>query len=116
MSPNRPLRERVIKVRVFDDQYLFLKAKAQAAGVTVSELLRDRGDQIVVVNRSDWRRRTYQLAAIGNNLNQLARWANGHPAGDAHQLMLALLRVERAVRSGYGLDSGTQPPDENPSP
>lgn len=110
----RPNRERIIKFRVFDDQYLFLKAKAKAAGMTVSELLRDHGDQLTVVNRTDWRQRTFQLAKIGTNLNQLAHWANSHKgAVEAHQVVLALLRLERAMRSEYGLD---QEAADEPSP
>jgi nitrogen-specific signal transduction histidine kinase len=105
MPSSRPRRERVIKVRVFDDQYLFLKAKAKAAGMTVSELLRDHGDQLTVVNRTDWRQRTFQLSKIGTNLNQLAHWANTHKSAiEAHQVVLALLRLERAMRAEYGLD------------
>lgn len=95
----------VIKVRVTHNQYLFLKAKAGAAGMTVSELLRDHGDKVAVVNRTDWRMRTYQLAKIGTNLNQIAHWANAHKsAAEAHQVVLALLRLERVIRSDFGLD------------
>lgn len=102
---SRPRREQVIKVRVFDDQYLFLKAKAKAAGMSVSELLRDHGDKVAVVNRTDWRMRTYQLAKIGTNLNQLAHWANAHKSvAEAHDVVVALLRLERTIRSEYGLD------------
>lgn len=104
---SRPNRERVIKIRVYDDQYLFLRAKAKAAGMTVSEMLRDHGDQIAVVNRTDWRLRTYQLGKIGTNLNQLVHWANAYKsAAEAHQVVLALLRLERVIRSEFGLDLG----------
>lgn len=105
MSHDRPNRERILKIRVYDDQYLFLKAKAKAAGMTLTEMLRDHGDQLTVVNRTDWRQRTFQLAKIGTNLNQLAHWANTHKSAiEAHQVVLALLRLERAMRSEYGLD------------
>lgn len=113
MPSNRPRREQVIKVRVFDNQYLFLKAKAQAAGMTVSELLRDHGDKVAVVNRTDWRLRTYQLGKIGTNLNQLVHWANTHKsAAEAHDVVIALLRLERLIRDEYGLDQehGEPPP------
>lgn len=95
----------VIKVRVTRDQYLHLRAKAQAAGMSMAELLRDHGDQLAVVNRTDWRLRTYQLGRIGTNLNQLAHWANTHKsAAEARQVVVALLRLERALRGEYGLD------------
>lgn len=112
MPSNRPHRERIIKIRVFDDQYLFLRAKAKAAGMTVTEMLRDHGDQIAVVNRTDWRLRTYQLAAIGNCINQIARWANTHKgAADAHHVVVSLLRLERVIRAEYGLDASHPDPD-----
>lgn len=105
MAGDRPCREQTIKVRVFDDQYLFLKAKAKAAGMTISELLRDHGDKVAVVNRTDWHLRTYQLGKIGTNLNQIAHWANAHKStADAHQVVIALLRLERLIRDEYGLD------------
>lgn len=104
---SRPRREHTIKVRVFDDQYLLLKAKAAAVGISVSELLRDHGDRLAVVNRTDWRERTYQLGRIGTNLNQLVHWANTHKsAAEAHHVIIALLRLERALRGEYGLDQG----------
>ncbi|WP_096703303.1 MobC family plasmid mobilization relaxosome protein [Magnetospirillum sp. 15-1] len=101
----------VIKVRVTHDQYLELRAKAQAAGMSMAELLRDHGDQLAVVNRADWRLRTYQLGRIGVNLNQLVHWANIHKsAAEARQVIVALLRLERALRSEYGLDQGEPSP------
>lgn len=53
-----------------------------------SEFLRALLSKSIVINRSDWRRRTYQLAKIGTNLNQLAHWANTHKeAAEAHPFL-----------------------------
>ena len=58
------------------------RAKAAAAGVPLSALLRQ-----AMARTRTWtaraaaveRERTRQIARIGNNLNQIARWASGVP-------------------------------------
>ncbi len=112
---NRPRRQHVMKIRLSTDEREGLSRKAHAAGVTIAELLRDHGDKVAVVNRLDWRLRTYQLGKIGVNLNQLARWANTYKSStDALQVTIALLRLERAIRDEYGLDNDHEPDAEVP--
>ncbi|MDE0527716.1 MAG: plasmid mobilization relaxosome protein MobC [Truepera sp.] len=42
--------------------------------------------------------RTRQIARIGNNLNQIARWANTHKAAvEAVEVVAHLVAIERAV-------------------
>ena len=42
--------------------------------------------------------RTQQLARIGNNLNQIARWANTHKgAAEAVEVLARLVAIERAL-------------------
>lgn len=101
------MARRQINIRLSDDHYLELRAKAQAAGMSMSELLRDHAEKIAVVNRTDWRLRTYQLGRIGTNLNQIAHWANTYKTTtEAHHVVVALLRLERLIRDEYGLDQG----------
>lgn len=117
MSQNRERRPFTVKVRLSIEERAELHRKANAAGMTLAELLRDHADQMAVVNRSDWRRRTFQLVRIGNNTNQIARWANAHKsAADAHQVVLALLRLERAIRAEYGLDHADAFAEKEPAP
>lgn len=114
MSRNRQCRQHVFKVRLFDSELASLREKAAEAGMDASEFLRAQLSKAVVINRADWRRRTFQLAKIGTNLNQVAHWANSHKsAADAHQVVLALLRIERSIRAEYGLlqGSGAEVPD-----
>ena len=57
------------------------QAKAAAAGVPLSQLVRRALDRVRTwtARRADLEReRTRELARIGSNLNQLARWANTH--------------------------------------
>ena len=111
----RPRRPHVVKIRLHANEYDRLKAKAAEASMTVAELLRDRGDQIRIVNRTDWRLRTFQLSRIGSNVNQLARWANRHKSAiDAHKVVIALLRLETAIRAAFCVDQ--RPEAEGPSP
>jgi len=45
-----------------------------------------------------------QIAAIGNNANQIARWANSNPNADSVELLAALHDIESAlidIRNAY---------------
>ena len=76
-------------------------AKAAAAGVPLSDLLRQ-----AMARTRTWtapagaveRERTVQVARIGNNLNQLARWANTYAErGEAVEVIAHLVAIERAI-------------------
>ena len=46
------------------------------------------------------RERTRQIARIGNNLNQIARWANTHAeAFDAVEMIAHLVDIARTLRT-----------------
>ena len=77
------------------------RAKAAAVGVPLSDLLRQamaRTRTWTAANAAIERERTRQVARVGNNLNQLARWANTH-ASDAEAVEVAarLVSVERSL-------------------
>ena len=56
------------------------RAKAAAAGVPLSALLRQAMARTWTARAAAVEReRTRQIARIGNNLNQIARWASGVP-------------------------------------
>ena len=76
-------------------------AKAEAAGVPLSDLLRQ-----AMARTRTWtapavaveRERTVQVARIGNNLNQLARWANTYAErAEAVEVIAHLVAIERAI-------------------
>ena len=76
-------------------------AKAAAAGVSPSDLLRQ-----AMARTRTWtaaaseieRERTRQVARIGNNLNQIARWANTQAKPiDAVEIIVYLIAIEREV-------------------
>ena len=73
-----PRRPAIAHARVSAAELAAWQAKAAAAGVSLSELLRQ-----AMARRQTWtapareveRERTRQIARIGSNLNQIARWA-----------------------------------------
>lgn len=107
-SPRRTL----VQARVSAKELAAWRSKAASAGVSSSALLRQAMARAVVwvpsadeaergrLRREAERARTREVARIGNNLNQLARWANRHKASAAAERVLArLLDVERALRA-----------------
>ena len=92
-----------IHLRVSPAERAAWKAKAAAAGLPLSALVRQamaRTQTWTAPARAVERERTRQIARIGNNVNQLARWANTHASPiEAVRLMDRLRAVERALRA-----------------
>ena len=91
-----------IKVRVTPEEKLEWEAKAHAAGLPMSELIRQSLQKVRVWNvkdRSMERSRTAQIARIGNNLNQLARWANTYKSAlDTIQIITYLKEIKDQLK------------------
>ncbi len=92
-----------LHLRVSPAEVAVWRAKAEAAGVPLSDLLRQ-----AMARTRTWtaaaaeveRERTRQVARIGNNLNQVARWANTHASGfEAVDVIVHLVDIARAVRT-----------------
>ena len=92
-----------VHLRVSPTERAAWKAKAAAAGLPLSALLRQ-----AMARTQAWTapalaadlERSRQIARIGNNLNQLARWANTHAAAlDAVKVLDRLRAVERSLRA-----------------
>lgn len=113
-----------IKLRVTEPERARWLAKAGDAGVTLSALIRQGLDGLP--NRRP-RRRTETdpallraLARIGNNLNQVARWANRNKAGaEARGVLVALVEIDReiaalrgALEAGSSAEGQVRPSDE----
>ena len=94
-------RERFLTVRLTQEEMGKWKAKAAAAGRTPSELVREAMRRTRTwtaaaagLERERWR----QVARIGNNLNQIARWANTHKGGaEAVEVIAHLAAIEREL-------------------
>ena len=100
MARRRPV---LVAVRLTPDESADWRAKAAAAGVPLSALIRR-----AMARTRTWtapaaeveRERTRQVSRIGNNLNQIARWANTHKgAAEAVEVIVHLVPIERALRA-----------------
>lgn len=98
----RPTRRIMVQVRASPEELARWQAKAEAAGMRLSGLVRQALDEA-----KPPRRRSRppvdpallrQLALIGNNLNQLARWANRDRGGvDAVAVVARLIEIDREL-------------------
>lgn len=92
-----------IKIRATDEQRTRWHATAEARGVSLSDLVRQGLDGVRAVRRRHQPRSVdpdllRELARIGNNLNQLARWANREKqAADAVAVVARLIELDREL-------------------
>ena len=104
-----PTRRRQVLVRVTEDELTSWRSKATAAGVPLSELVRramSRTRTWTAAAADVERERTRQLARLGSNLNQIARWANRQQsASDAVAVIAHLVALDRELRSLARLDA-----------
>ena len=89
-----------VKIRSSEAERAEWHAKARSACLTLSDLMRRSVGRVrpwSVAHADVERERTQQLARIGNNLNQIARWANTHKgAVEAVEVIGHLIAIERA--------------------
>ncbi len=94
-------RTAVVTARVSATEFADWRAKAAAAGVPLSALIRR-----AMARTRTWtaraaeveRERTREVGRIGNNLNQIARWANTHKgSAEAVEVIARLVAIERAL-------------------
>ena len=94
-------RTAVVRARVLPSEHAACQAKAAAAGVSPSDLLRQ-----TMARTRTWtaravaveRERTRQVPRIGNNLNQIARWANTHAETvEVVEVVAHLVAIEREI-------------------
>jgi hypothetical protein len=100
-------RERMLKIRVDAAELEALKTQAAAAGVTVADLVRAALTAKPSGLAPRRRRRepdpgkaaiAREIARVGNNLNQVARWANTYKNGaEAVQVIALLMSIERGM-------------------
>ena len=92
-------------LRASEQELAEWRRKARASGVSVPQLVRRSMDRVrtwTVEDAEAGRQRINHLARIGNNLNQIARWANSAPAEEALAVMLALKDIARQAERVAG--------------
>ena len=100
-----------VKIRSSDAERAEWHAKARAAGLSLSDLVRRSVGRVrtwTVAHTEIERERTRELARIGSNLNQIARWANTHKEdAEALQVVAHLVAIERALEA-LGVEGGAR--------
>ena len=90
-----------VKVRASEAERAEWHAKARSAGLTLSDLVRrsvGRTRTWTVAHAEVERERIRQVARVGNNLNQIARWANTHRGAiEAVEVIGHLVAIRRAL-------------------
>ena len=84
-----------IQLRVTPERKAVILAKAREAGLSVTDLIDqalDRCRAWTAEEKHVARGRLAQLARIGNNLNQVARWCNAHKSGADALIVVAHLK------------------------
>ena len=90
-----------LHLRVSPAEATMWRAKAEAVGVPLSDLVRR-----AMAHTRTWtaaaaeveRERTRQIARIGNNLNQIARWANANAEPiDAVEIIAHLVSISQTL-------------------
>lgn len=94
-------RSAIAHARVTPAELERWQAKASAAGIPLSELLRQamrRTRAWTAAAAGIERERVRQVARIGSNLNQIARWANTcKDAAEAVEVVAHLAAIEREI-------------------
>lgn len=100
---SQPARAVWVKIRAREEERADWHKKARAAGLSLSALVRraiGRTQTWTVAHRQVERARVVELARIGNNLNQIARWVNTHKERtEAVQVVAHLIALRRDIRS-----------------
>ena len=99
--PRKVQRTKPIAVRLTDEEKLDWDLKAHAAGLSISELVRQAMSRVRIHHVGDRAvqiERTRQIAKIGNNLNQIARWVNRYKtSADTVEVVTHLIAIEQAL-------------------
>lgn len=119
MKP-RPKREKKTHEMCFlvsFDEKLTIEAKSSSLGMNCSEFIRYSVRQVRVTtphDRNVEKERSRQIAKIGNNLNQIAKWVNSfRSAADAVMVCSELKKIHTALdRLYYPKKSSQKEPDD----
>ena len=94
-------RDTNLTIRVSQAEKLAWKEKADLSGMTISNLIRQaifRTKTWTVADKSLVKEQTRQIARIGNNLNQIAKWANTYKStAEAIEIIQALRLIEQSL-------------------
>ena len=93
-------RPRHISVWMNDAEYRHLKAQAQTAGMGIDPFIRNMvaGVQLHPRPTDEYAALLRELSAIGNNINQIAHWANARKSVSEPEIKNAVRLVQEVSR------------------
>ena len=94
-------KDRTFKFRCTEAELLLWKAKAKALGIPVAKLLADALNGINTKSKVEHKvqqKQVAEVAKIGNNLNQVARWVNTYKQGaTVIDVLVVLKQIEQQI-------------------
>ncbi len=107
--PAEKIKKAFLQIRVSADQRDQIKEKARAMNTTVTDLILKSIDRVRPVRPQAKsapevialeQARIRELAKIGNNLNQIARWCNTYKtSGEASEVLKHLVAIEHEIKA-----------------
>jgi len=82
-----------------DIEHAEIKLKAIEHGLSLGKFIKKQALRKPIIRTKSDPDLLRQIAAIGNNANQLARWANSNPKADSVEMLAALHDIEAALVS-----------------
>ena len=100
MKKETHARSTAVVIRVHPEERDLLKLNAGLHGMSVSDYVRHTCLGLRLRRTPEEKRRLRELARIGSNLNQLARWVNTHKESlEAVEVLAALTRLENQIEN-----------------
>ena len=100
MKKETHARSTAVVIRVHPEERDLLKLNAGIHGMSVSDYVRQTCLGLRLRRTPEEKRRLRELARIGSNLNQLARWVNTHKESlEAVEVLAALTRLENQIEN-----------------
>lgn len=108
MKRVKAVRSVAIMVRLHPEERDTLRLNAGVHGLSMSDYIRQTCLGIRLRRTPEEKRRLRELARIGANLNQLAKWANTYKrSAEALEVLTALAAIERTI-TGWAECKGTE--------
>jgi len=100
MKKETHARSTAVVIRVHPEERDLLKLNAGIHGMSVSDYVRQTCLGLRLRRTPEEKRRIRELARIGSNLNQLARWANTYKESlEAVEVLVALTNLETQIEN-----------------
>ena len=95
-----------LRIRLYAGERDLLRLNASVQGLSLSDYVRQRCLSFHLRKSPMEKERLRQLARIGANLNQLARWCNTHKrAVEAVEILTALAALEREIGTHQSVET-----------